>query len=371
VQPSNPSVAVRTLTCNAVSATDADFRAVTIDGAAVSGGNITGTRLGDAGQTTGITFSSPKTVYWNLAGNNNWSATAWATSLGDTPSANNFPLPQDTAVVGASSPGSGATITMNAGYYLGTVDLSARGAGQTMTLSTTSHGVLGSWIGGAGVTYSGTSALTFIARNASRTITSSGRTFTQQLAIECAGGAVTLSDALICSRVGQGALSIGAGTFDAANYNVTLSGGVSVVSTLSMGTGTWTTSGNGTMWSYTSGTVTGAATYRMTSTSAKTFSGGSASYPDLTVDQGGSGTLTLTAGTLKNLTNTRASAGAATINFGTNVVRFYDFTAAGQSGRVLTLQGSSDTSPCSLVYIGSGEVNVNFLTLLGVRAYPI
>ena len=57
----------------------------------------TGTRLGDGLNNNNITFDAPKTVYWNLAGTQNWSATGWATTNNGAPAANNFPLPQDTA----------------------------------------------------------------------------------------------------------------------------------------------------------------------------------------------------------------------------------------------------------------------------------
>ena len=72
-----------TLTCNsAASLTDADFRNLYVIGTAAP---ISGTRIGNRGYNSGITFSTPKTVYWNLAGAQNWSATAWATTSAGTP----------------------------------------------------------------------------------------------------------------------------------------------------------------------------------------------------------------------------------------------------------------------------------------------
>jgi hypothetical protein len=65
---SNTIGTTRTLTCAAVAAlTDIDFRDITIAGAAVSGGNLTGTRLGDCKGNTGITFVAGADKYWNLA----------------------------------------------------------------------------------------------------------------------------------------------------------------------------------------------------------------------------------------------------------------------------------------------------------------
>jgi hypothetical protein len=76
-----------TLTVNAISATDCDFRDINLAGAA-SGASPT--RAGDCGGNTDITFPAPKTVYWNLAGSQPWSATAWAPGSGGTPAVNNF-----------------------------------------------------------------------------------------------------------------------------------------------------------------------------------------------------------------------------------------------------------------------------------------
>jgi hypothetical protein len=62
----------RTLTVGTLSADDCDFRDITIAGTAAGGSP---TRAGDCGGNSGVTFPAPKTVYWNLAGTQNWSAT--------------------------------------------------------------------------------------------------------------------------------------------------------------------------------------------------------------------------------------------------------------------------------------------------------
>jgi hypothetical protein len=85
---------VRTLTVGTLSATDCDFRDITIAGAAAG---TSPTRAGDCGGNTGITFPATKSVYWNLAGTQDWNANAWASTSGGAPAVNNFPLAQDTA----------------------------------------------------------------------------------------------------------------------------------------------------------------------------------------------------------------------------------------------------------------------------------
>jgi hypothetical protein len=367
----------RTLTCAAIAAlTDIDFRDITIAGAAAP---ASGTRLGDCKGNSGITFPAAKTVYWNLAGNQNWAATAWATSLGGTPAANNFPLAQDTAVFGSASPASGATTTIDFNWNIGTIDMSARTA-NTMTLATSSNtpSIYGNWINGTGTTLTGTGTMTFAGRG-SQTITSAGRTFTQPFSLSSPGGTLTLADAFTNSATGT-ALSWGSGTFDMAGYNATFSGPISISGalskTLSVGSGTLTQSAASSAFvmgaTGNSFTVTGTGTISLTSASAKTFSGGSLAYTNITLNQGGAGALTITGNnTFKDITNTYKSTGAANINIGTTTQRVSQWTGAGEAGRLLTVQGSSASSPGTLILTSAVKPDVDYLTITGVRAYDL
>jgi fibronectin-binding autotransporter adhesin len=372
----------RTLTCAAVSLTDVDFRDITIAGAAAP---ATGTRIGDCKGNSGITFTAAANKYWNLAAGGNWGgAIGWATSSGGTPAINNFPLAQDTCFFEATGLNSGATVTINQAYNIGTIDMSARTT-NTMTLAT--GGILpfiyGNWINGTGTTLTGNGVMTFAGRG-SQTITSAGRTFTQGFTIDTPGGSVTLQDAFATSGINGGSQSLSfiSGIFDAVSYNVTLSASTAPVGfvassfskTVALGSGTWSISSNSTAWSVSSSTnltITGTGTISLTSASAKTFGGGSVSYTNITLNQGGAGTLTITGNnTFANITNTYKATGATTINFGTTTQRVGNFTAAGEAGRVLTLTGSSASSPCTLVHTGTGTAaNVDYLVITGVRAY--
>jgi hypothetical protein len=104
----------RTLTVNAVSSfADIDFMDIEIAGTVAP---VSGTRLGDGGNNSGITFDAPKTVYWNLSGTNRfWYDDGWATTSGGSPSSVNFPLIQDTMVIDDNS-----TMPSN-NFYFGTV----------------------------------------------------------------------------------------------------------------------------------------------------------------------------------------------------------------------------------------------------------
>jgi hypothetical protein len=364
----------RTLTCAAVSLVDVDFRDITIAGAAAP---ATGTRIGDCKGNSGITFTAAANKYWNLAGTNNWSATAWATSSGGSPSVNNFPLAQDTCIFESTSPGTGATTTINQSYNIGTIDMSARTT-NTMTLATgsTTPFIYGNWINGTGTTLTGTGTMTFAGRG-SQTITSAGKTFTQALSVNSPSGLVTLQDALITSD----SLTLVTGTLDVNGYVLTNSSSSSftasgvLLKTLALGTGTFTLAASGaSAFNNSAGTltVTGTGTISLTSASAKTFAGGGIAYTDITLNQGGAGTLTISGNnTFKDITNTYKATGATNITLGTTTQRVSQWTAAGESGRVLTVQGTSASSPATLVLTGATDPNVDYLTATGIRAYDL
>ena len=367
----------RTLTCAAFSGTDADFRDITIAGAAAP---VSGTRLGDCKGNSGITFVAGANKYWNFLSSTNWSATAWATSSGGAVSNDNFPLAQDTCIFEATGLNSGASVTINASYNIGSIDMSARTT-NTMTLTCSeSPFIHGNWINGTGTNFSGSGLLTFSGRG-SQTITSAGKTFTQRLRVTSPNGSVTLQDALQASINTSNAVELEVGTLDANNYNVTISGASgtfgssnSSTRTLAMGSGTWSVAGSGTAWdtsTSTNLTVTGTGTISLTSASSKTFAGGGANYSGITLNQGGAGNLTVSGNNqLANITKTTSA--ATTMNFGTTTQRLGNFTASGSSGNVLTIQGTSATSPCTLIHTGTGDIDkIDYVTITGVRAYPL
>jgi hypothetical protein len=376
---SNAIGTTRTLTCAAFSGTDADFRDITIAGVAAP---ATGTRIGDCKGNSGITFTAAANKYWNLAVGGNWSDTGWALSSGASPAVNNFPLAQDTCVFEATGLNSGASITLDETYNIGTIDMSARTT-NTMTFSTPvgTFAVYGNWINGTGTTLSGTNTIIFAGRG-TQTITSAGQTFTHLIRVENPGGTVTLQDALTASQSTSDLLNITSGTFDASSFNVTLSGATSAVNssnsnvrTIAIGSGTWSIAGSGNAWNTgtsTNLTVTGTGTISLTSASAKTFAGGGIAYTDITLNQGGAGTLTITGNnTFKDITNTYKATGATNITLSTTTQRVSQWTAAGEAGRVLTVQGTSASSPATLVHTGAGDISVDYLTITGVRAYPL
>jgi hypothetical protein len=251
----------RTLTCAAVSLTDTDFRDITIAGAASP---ASGTRLGDCKGNSGITFDAAKTVYFRRTGTGDWgnglTGGTWSATSGGALDATQFPLAQDTAVFPAATyPASGSTITINAGYNIGTIDMSLR-TSNTMTLATSTFapGIFGNWINGTGITISGTNALLFAGRTTQQ-ITSSAKTFTQAITINSPNGSVTLQDALttgtgVTTTLTNGTLDIQSYTLSTGLFNSTNSN----TRTIAFGTGNITCTGTGTVW--TTATATGLTT---------------------------------------------------------------------------------------------------------------
>lgn len=357
---SNTIGTTRTLTCAAVaSLTDIDFRDITIAGVAAP---VSGTRLGDCKGNSGITFDAPKTVYYIGVGGGNWGSTGgWSLTSGGAADPTAVPLAQDTAVIDNAKLTSGSTITINAAYNIGTIDMSAR-TSNTMTLGTgsTAPQIYGNWINGTGTTLTGTGTMTFAGRG-SQTITSAGKTFTQGVTIETPSGSVTLQDAFTNSLVSSAAFRVLGGTFDANGYNVsTTAGGIQSTGantrTINFGGGTWTiAAAAGWFYSGSNLTVTGTGTISLTSASAKTFAGGGIqTYP--TINQGGTGTLTITGSNkFANITNT--AIGRVQFTGGTTQ-EFTAFNLNGVPGNLLQV-GSTNTTAVTLKKPTAWNVGAN------------
>ena len=357
---SNTIGTTRTLTCAAVaSLTDIDFRDITIAGAAAP---VSGTRLGDCKGNSGITFDAPKTVYYRAAGPTNWgdSIARWSLTNGGTADFAAFPLAQDTAVFPSSPtpyPSSGSSVTVNTAFNIGTIDMSAR-TSNTMTLATGTQtpAIYGNWINGTGTTLTGTGNLTFAGRG-NQTITSAGKTFTQNSFLNNPGGNLSLVDAFSCNRSVSSVanLELVAGSFDDGGYSVTLAATASNTGFRASGSlvrsltanGAWSVAGTSTSFdcsASTNLTVTGTGTISLTSASAKTFAGGGIqTYP--TINQGGTGTLTITGSNkFANITNT--AIGRVQFTGGTTN-EFTSFTLSGSVGTPLQL-GSTNTTQAIL-----------------------
>lgn len=365
-----------TLTVASISAvSDTDFCDIIFAGAAAP---LSGTRLGNIANNSGINFSAPKTVYFVGTVSANFYTAAWATSSGGTTNAANFPLPQDIAIIDNNSLNSGATLSIYEAMCTPTTSFASRtlpitfagngGGAPTFffngSLTLTSQVTMGSFIGG----------IAFIGRG-SNTITSAGVSILRSITIDTVVGTVQLQDAL---NIGTNVITLTSGTFDANIYNVTagsFSSNNSNTRTVAIGSGTWSLSGTSTTWNTgtTTGlTVTGTGTISMTAATAKTFAGGGASYSGITLDQGGAGALTISgSNTFKNITNTYSSTGATTILFTANVTQTVSqFTASGSAGKLLTLLTTLGTVQATIALTGGGTVSTNYLSVKDIVFTP-
>ena len=354
----------RTLTANAISAPNCDFQDIVLAGAATG---ASPTRAGNCGNNSGITFPAAKTVYWNLAGAQNWSATGWALTSGATPSADNFPLVQDTAVF--DNTGAAGTITMERRWNIGTFDASLRTSAMTLTTSTTySSSVYGNWKFGTGVTSTSSTGAIFFVKNGTQTITSNGVQFGCPITINNSLANVQLADALSLNSART--LTLTSGTFDAVTYNVTTGQftNSAATNTIKMGSGIWTLSGTGTVWGVGIGILysgTSSIVLSDTSTTARIFSGGGFYYNKLTIGgTTGTSTLSLSSGnTFGELASTKTV--AHTILCQTNATTTVGkWSITGTAGNIVTVTGTGSAGTSfTLSIAGPANSGIDYLSV--------
>lgn len=353
----------RTLTVGGtVSLSDVDFRDITAAGAATR--PWTGTRLGDGGGNSQITFAAAKTVYWNLAAGGNWESVNWATSSGGATSAANFPLPQDTAIVGDTGLNTGATITLSSGgAYLPTLDSSTRTLAWTFGISLNID-IYGSVSLSSAFSSPASFPWVFSGRG-TQVLTSAGLTLNWPITVNAPSGTVQLSGALTLGSTR--AITLTNGTLDLNGYNLTaglFSSTNSNVRAFAFGSGTMTlTFTSGTVFTTavaTNLTVTpGTGKISMTAAAGKNFAGGGKNWPVL--ENAGAGVITVTgANTFADMQATTGSAGfilPASITTTVNA-----FSLSGTAGNVITLRSSSAGTRATLSK-PSGTVTVSYLDI--------
>jgi hypothetical protein len=239
----------RTLTAAAVAAlADLDFRDIAAAGVSAP---WSGTRLGDCLGNSGITFDAGVNKFWNLAAGGNWSDTAWALTSGGAVSVNNFPLPQDTAVIENTGLTAGNTITIQNNWQIGTLSASTRSTSATISF-TGAASLYQNLTLSSDITLSGTAVLAVAGRN-TQTITSAGRTFTNPISVTSAG-TVSFADALSANNTFTFASGIAALAAGATSSVVTFVANSSTPKTLRS-----TSAGVQATLSQTSGTVNAAS----------------------------------------------------------------------------------------------------------------
>jgi hypothetical protein len=360
-----------TITAAAVSLTDVDFLNITGAGTAT----WAGTRLGNGAGNTNIAFDAGVNKYWNLAVGGNYSSTGWATTSGGTPSVNNFPLAQDVSIFESTGLNSGATVTMNANWTVGTIDMSAR-TSNLMTLEFASSYIncTKNWVNGTGTTLTSsvTSQILFLNRT-SGTITSAGKSFPCGIKISCLTGTYALNDACTStlSNSTLRSFNLDSGTINLNGFTLTgIYNGTSVkfvTKNITFNGGTIICTGVISAWNstsfspyFTTTTGTGIGVISLTSTSAKRFIANDNIVYNCTINQGGSGSLTfIGSSTYNNITNTVQPASILFTSGST--FTFENFNLNGSIGNLITV-GSTSTGTHTLSK-SSGAVNGSYLTI--------
>lgn len=316
----------KTLTCAAFSSSNSNTRAI-----AFGTGNITVT--GNAAQVwnmqtaTNFTYTGTPTVNATYSGSTGTRLIYHGSSGGSSPA---------NAISVNVSAGSD-TVTLN--YEFKNIDFT----GFTGTLSNTIRGISGNVKFVSGMTLTaGAVATTFSGTSGTQQVITNGQTLDFPITQNGIGGTVQLQDALTMGStraytLTNGTLNVNSktlttGAFSSSNSNAR---------TVAMGTNGNITV-NGGNWTATTSTnlsLTGTGTIDMTYGSSKTFAGGDKTYP-YTLNQGGSGTLTITgANTFANISNTVQP---ATITFpAATTTSVQNFTVSGTAGNLVTLNSST------------------------------
>lgn len=345
----------RTLTVATLAAlADVDFRDITAAGASASS-NWSGTRLGNGGNNTSITFGAAKTVYWNLAGSQNWSADGWATTNNGVPATNNFPLAQDTATF--TEAGAAGTVTFDFGWSVGTLQMADGVSNRTTAFTLATGASVISITGGvtlfASLTLSGTGQINLT--GTSQTITSAGITFTQPLAVSGVGGTVTLADNFTSTSTGYNILYAGTLDFNGKTYSCPF---YQVTGTVARGF-TFGSAGKLAITATTSATIWSGATvtnFSYTGTSNIDLNGAAAAGVTRTIQHGSTA-----GGTESTALNFNVSAGAgtftATSRLYANNLNFTGFTGT-WTNNLASIYGSLTIA--SGMTVGSGTNTVSF-----------
>ena len=218
----------RTLTVNAFAASPADICLRDI-GVAGTASPLSGTRIGDAGNNTGITATAAANKYWNLTGSVDFTATGWALTSNGTPAVNNFPLPQDTIFF--TNSGAMGTVGVNADWCVGPVDMSARTNAGTFNITNSNLQIHGNITLGTGITWAGTGSRITVASPASAnyTIDTNGVNLGSYVDIDMVNATLTLAENTNFSRTGSATINVGirlaSGTLDLNSNTLTIASG--------------------------------------------------------------------------------------------------------------------------------------------------
>jgi hypothetical protein len=227
----------RTITCNGtVSITNSDFQDIVGAGS----GTWSGTSIGNAGNNSGITFTTPTTCTW-IGNDGNWLTGAeWDTG--------SYPLCHDTVIFNAGSFNADGLAVAFQGNLMPACDFSAIDQAVSLT-SSYEINVVGSFISDANLTISLNNNILFVNRS-DINFDPQSTINVDLIDIKAAGAKVTLLSALTMSGAEINYLRLTSGELDLNDQNVSVVKFQSHVDnytrTLTMGNGTITLTGTGT-----------------------------------------------------------------------------------------------------------------------------
>lgn len=365
---SNTYGTARTITNNGVgiSVDAVDFEDITFAGSASSNFSAAANYVGDCGGNT-LTATTPANCYWVHPGTNsvNFSTSNWKTTSGGA-TGTRVPLPQDSAIFDASSFSAASRTVVFDMPRFGTCNWTGCTNGPTFSNGSLANRCYGSQIYGGNMSNTGSNSMTMCGRG-SYVFNQGGRTIGSTFYIfDCVTGTYTLAANY---NVGNGALSILSGTFDADIYNVT-SQAINITGTLArtvyFGSGTWTGTSNTTFFTvsgsnYTINAETSTITCQSLTAAAKTFAGGGQTYYNLLVAGAASiGAMTVDGGNTFN-DITIAANGYLKLTSGTTTT-ISSLTVGGTAGNLSKLEASSSGSAATLSK-ASGAVSVDYISI--------
>ena len=370
------------LTINAATVSLSNVDLVGIAGAGAA--TWTGTSIGNGGNCSGITFTTPVTRYW-VGNGGNWNDTAhWSDSPGGSSGATT-PIAHDTVIFDANSiTSSSQTITVTtAVWHLGT-DLDFSAVANTPALSILNLGqrkitknslTLGTM---TQTTNSGVFEIQMISADGDDSVlTTNGVVMTSPpmfIVIGSSGGSWSLADDLVTTGTGTSGLGIRNGTFNTNNNSITapswtvgLVAPLGYEATFNMGTATHVFNGAPTGWnvwitSATNVTINPSSSvikFTNNSTTQKTFAGEGLTYGDVWIATAGTGVFNITGD--NTFADLEIDAGREVRFAAGSTQTLTTLTALGTEGSEIIL--TSDITSTHTLSAESGIISVDYCTI--------
>lgn len=345
----------RAISAGSVSLNNVNFSGITtVDSPAT----FSGTRVGDMGGNSGITFDAPLTLYryQPTSANNSWiSSGNWFLGSGGTGGAGRNPLPQDSVVFDAGTFGT-TGLSVGISNQLGGKDFTWSGVTNGGKLLVASNLQIFGNIDFDSTINTASSAGSFLFRSADPCTITTGGTTLNGVGIDIYSEVAFVGDVATDRYVQvQSASTFSDGGHSATARSFSASGTINI-------TGDWTLTGNdstasGSVWNISSATVTGApGVIKLTDATAndKTFKGGGHEYGTVWLSGSGSGAYNFEGS--NTFSEVKISDGDKTIKFTAGTTTTVD-TVAGFDTNAATIT-SRTAAAHYLVKAGEGAIEM-------------